>query len=210
GFPAAESGSGWAGFATPFGGYAWQDTEGRSVGYDASTYGLVVGAGTRLEGRPGLGVAVHLDIADQSVSMKSPQWAKGSSTAFGVGAQLRYQPNREAGFHAFGAFRLGIEDGKMDRTVGVGGFRASQSADWTGHSASIAAGGGYRWQLSQEMSAGPLLELNYARVSRPGVEESGSDAARLRLDSQSADALQSRLGVEAEWRRTLADGARLA
>ncbi|PLC51838.1 autotransporter [Pollutimonas subterranea] len=192
-----NSGSDWKGFAVAFGGEGRQDARDSIVGYDASTYGVVIGGGRRLNAQPDTFVGVHLDIADQSVRLKAPQWGKGESTAFGLGAQVRYQPDAFAGPYAYGGVRFGIEEGSMDRHVAVGDYYAAHSADWTGHSASVQAGGGYRWRLSPTLSAGPFASLNYARVSRPGVDESGAAATRLYLDSQRIDALRSSIGMGA-------------
>src|SRR5690606_9057000 len=93
--------------------------------------------------------------------------------------------------------RFGAEQGSMDRHVAVGDYYAAHSADWTGHSASLTAGGGYRWRLGPTLSVGPFGSLNYARVSRPEVHESGAAATRLSLDSQRVDALRSSLGMGA-------------
>lgn len=188
-------GSAWKGYAVAFGGKGNQDARNSTVGYDAATYGLVIGSGRRLGSRSDASMALHMDIADQSVNLKSPQWGKGKSTAFGVGAHLQYQANEFAGPYAYGGIRFGIEQGSMDRKVAVGDYYAAHSADWTGHSMSAHTGLGYRWRLSPAWSAGPFMSLNYASVFRPGVTESGPAATRLHLDSQRMDALRSSIGM---------------
>lgn len=187
------AGSQWRVFATPFGGTANQDARGSALGYDAKTYGVALGAERQLAGRPAFTVGVHGDIGRQTVDADAPHAAKGKATAFGLGAHVRWAPDASAGAHAFGAARLGLEDAKMDRT----GWAGQHRADWTGRTASLTAGAGYRWQVSPALSAGPVAMLSYARVHRPGVTESGADATRLRLDSDSTDALRSSLGVDA-------------
>lgn len=204
------SGAEWKGFAVAFGGEGRQDHRGSALGYDATTYGLVVGGGRALAAHPDISVGLHLDIAEQSVSLKSPQWGKAKTTAVGLGAQVQYQPDPLAGLHAHGVFRVGVEQGSMDRKSAVGDYYAAHSADWTGHSASVQAGAGYRWRLSPTVSVGPLASLNYARVSRPGVEESGPGATRLALESQRFDALRSSFGMGAVMRQPLEDGAELS
>lgn len=202
-------GADWKGYAVAFGGSGSQDQRNSTVGYDAHSYGLAIGGGRRMAGNPDIALGVHLDIAEQSVSLDTPLWGKSRATAFGVGAQLRYRPGAEAGWQAHGAFRVGVEHASMDRKLSAGNYYAAHSADWTGHSASVEIGGGYRWRLSDAVSAGPLFALNYARVSRPGVEESGPAATRLTLESRHVDALRSSLGVAASLRHALADGSEL-
>lgn len=203
------SGADWKGFAVAFGGEGRQDQHDSMVGYDSSLYGLVMGGGRSLAASPDVHVGVHLDITQQSVRLKSPLWGKGETTAFGLGAQVRYQPDADAGLHTYGVFRVGIEDGSMDRKVAVRDYYAAHSADWTGHSASVQVGGGYRWRLSPTVSAGPLISLNYARVSRPAVDESGPAATRLALESRHIDALRSSLGWSVTMSRALDDGSEI-
>lgn len=202
-------GADWQAFAVAFGAKGRQDARSTMAGYDASTYGLAIGGGRRLASNPDLAVGVHLDIAQQSVSLASPLWGKGRTTAFGLGAQLQYRPDALEGMHAWGGLRLGVEHGSMDRKVGVRNYYAAHSADWTGHSASVEVGGGYRWRLSPAATAGPVFALNYARVSRPGLEESGPAATRLALESRHVDALRSSLGLGATLRHELANGGTL-
>lgn len=190
-----KGGSEWTGYALAFGGDARQDDRNGIVGYDATTYGLVAGGGRRLGGNADVSVGLHLDIAEQSVKLDSPRRDEGGTTAFGVGAQLQYLPDAFTGPYAHGGFRIGIERGDMERSVGVGDYHAVHKADWTGHSASVQTGGGYRFELSPTLSIGPFASLAYARVSRPGVDESGPAATRLSLDSRHIDALRSSLGM---------------
>lgn len=203
-------GSDWQGFAVLFGSDGRQNNRGSMLGYDATTYGLVIGGGRKLAANPDFAVGVHLDIADQRLTLASPQWGKGESTAVGVGAQLQYQPDAMAGAYAHAGLRIGIERGSMDRHVAVHNYYAAHSADWTGHSASAQAGAGYLFPLSPAVSAGPIASLNYSRVSRPAVDESGPMATRLELASRHVDALRSSLGLGAVMRHALDDGSVLS
>lgn len=201
------SGSGWHGFAVAFGGQGRQDTKGASVGYDADTYGLVIGGARRLESNPDLSIGLHLDIAEQTHKLKDPQSAKSDATAFGAGAQLQYRAHALEGLYAYSGFRLGVEEASMKRRLGVGDYSASHSADWTGHSASIEGGLGYLHPVNAGMAIGPFMDLNYARVSRPGVSESSTGGTQLDLDSIHADALRSSLGLMLNARHTLQSDA---
>lgn len=203
-------GTEWKGYATAFGGQGRQDAGGSVVGYDADTYGLIIGGGRHLSAQPDTAVAIHLDITEQSVKLDAPQWGKGRSSAFGLGAQVLYQPDALAGPYAHGGLRFGIEQGSMDRKVAVGDYYAAHSADWTGHSASAQAGGGYRWRLGPQWSAGPFASLNYTSVSRPGIDESGAAATRLSLDSQRVDALRSSIGLGASFVLSSSDSSKVS
>src|SRR5690606_34040554 len=72
----------WKGYATAFGGQGRQNASGSVVGYDANTYGLIVGGGRRLGAQSHTAVALHLDIAEQTVTLDAPQWGTARSSAF--------------------------------------------------------------------------------------------------------------------------------
>ncbi|OTA15042.1 hypothetical protein Xvie_01686 [Xenorhabdus vietnamensis] len=117
-------------------------------------------------------------------------------TAFNLGVQARYAVNPLAGAYMFGNGRFGIEDGRMDRNVHVNDYIASNYASWKGLSGSFMAGGGYRWALSENLSAGPTASLNYTTLSRRGMTETGSSGSHLKLDSNT---FNSQLAAFQHW-----------
>lgn len=203
-------GTDWQGYALVFGSSGDQNTRGTMLGYDANSYGLIVGAGRALESAPDFAVGAQLDISDLSVKPDAPYSGKSKATAFGLAAHLQYRPGARDGLFAFSGLRLGLEQADMRRQIAIGDYQATHSSDWTGRNLSIDAGTGYLWQLNPSFSVGPFASMNYALVSRPSVDESGNAATRLHLDSKRVDALRSSLGMTAEWNRDLADGSKLA
>lgn len=203
-------GTDWQGYALVFGASGDQNTRGSMLGYDANSYGLIVGAGRALESAPDFAVGAQLDISDLSVKPDAPYSGKSKATAFGLAAHLQYRPGAREGLFAFSGLRLGLEQADMRRQIAIGDYQATHSSDWTGRNLSIDAGTGYLWQLDPSFSVGPFASMNYALVSRPSVDESGNAATRLHLDSKRVDALRSSLGLTAEWKRALADGSNLA
>ena len=199
----STSSTDWTGYAVAFGGQGRQDGDVAMVGYESDTYGLVVGGGRRLSLNPDISVGLHLDIAEQDSKLKAPQAGKGETTAFGVGAQLQYRADAFEGLYAYSGFRVGVEEGSMKRQLGIADYAATHSADWTGHSASVEGGLGYLRPLNDTIAVGPFMSLNYARVSRPGVSESGPTGTRLELDNVHADALRSSLGLAINARRVM-------
>src|SRR5690606_22312179 len=95
----------------------------------------------------------------------------------------------------FGQGRVGIEDGKMDRHLRIGDYAVKNESDWTGLNGTLRAGAGYRWALSSALSIGPVATLDYTVISRPATTESGPDATRLKLASESFDSLRSSIGI---------------
>lgn len=203
-------GTDWQGYALVFGASGDQNTRGSMLGYDANSYGLIVGAGRALESAPDFAVGAQLDISDLSVKPDAPYSGKSKATAFGLAAHLQYRPTAREGLFGFSGLRLGLEQADMRRQIAIGDYQATHSSDWTGRNLSIDAGTGYLWELNPSLSLGPFASMNYALVSRPSVDESGNAATRLHLDSKRVDALRSSLGLTAQWNRDLTDGSKLA
>lgn len=193
----------WQGFANAFGGKARQSSRDDTVGYDASTYGVVVGATRRLGSDSPITVGAHIDIAHQTVNPDASGAGKGRSTSWGVGLQAGYAASEMAGPYAWTGVRYGLDHASQKRSINNGSYSASHSADWTGHTASAAIGGGYRWALTPDVTFGPVASLDYTRVTRPGISESGPDATRLTLERKHVDAVRSRLGfaIQGDWLR---------
>ncbi|OWT58307.1 autotransporter outer membrane beta-barrel domain-containing protein [Candidimonas nitroreducens] len=204
------AGDEWRGFATPFGGGASQDAHGTLIGRDASIYGLTFGA-EKLDSRhPAWSWGVYGAVSGQSVDVNDGYNASGRSTAFNLGLQAAYAPDPAAGPYAFGLGQVGIEDAHYTRRLSIDGYTAKNQADWTSLTGTLMAGGGYRWALSQALSAGPLATLGYTRLNRPSLTESGSDATRLQLSSVHFDSLRSSVGVDATLNLARPGGAQLA
>lgn len=200
----------WHSFAIPFGGGFWQQRQGSQVGYDASSYGVIFGAEKHSEQNSDWVYGFHGAVSGQSVTVKSPENASGKTTAFDLGIQARYAADRLAGMYLFGNGRFGIEDSRLDRSINIESYQAKQHASWTGLAGSVAAGGGYRWALNDQWSAGPVAALNYTTLHRPSVTETGNDSSRLALGSSTFDSLRSSIGVNSSWDLPLSSGAAIA
>ncbi|MGL5700377.1 MAG: autotransporter outer membrane beta-barrel domain-containing protein [Kluyvera sp.] len=183
---------------------------GNSVGYDANSYGIVFGAEKQNDRDNNWVYGFHGAASGQSVTVKSPETASGKTSAFNLGIQARYGAENPEGVYLFGNSRFGIEDSHLDRRLHVESYNASHSASWTGLSGSLMGGGGYRWALNDNVSAGPVTALNYTTLHRPSVTEQGDDGSRLRLGVKNFNSLQSSLGVNGNVNMPLASGEELA
>ena len=200
----------WRGYAAPFGAGLRQNRRDSQLAYDASTYGAVFGAHTQ---RKDWTLGAYTALSEQTVKVRDSQRGTGRSTALHLGLQARYAPDAAgagaAGPFLFGLGQVGIEQGKLDRQLGIDSYQAKHRADWTGYSAGLTAGGGYNWALSPTLSAGPIASLAYTYLHRPGVTESGPDATRLHLDSAGFSSLRSNLGAGASLDLPLKNAAKL-
>lgn len=203
---APARGSDWVGHAALFGGAGRQDARGTQVGGHETLYGVVAGSSRRLDAAPDVTVGFSLDMSEQTVSLRAPWHGQTKATAVGLGARWRYRSEAGQGWVAQGGARLGVERGSMNRQVVFADYAARHKADWTGYGLSAQVEGGYQFALTESLSVGPFVALDYDRLLRPGVEESGAQASRLYLDSLQADALRSRLGVSARTAWALNNG----
>ncbi|NYT66214.1 autotransporter domain-containing protein [Alcaligenaceae bacterium] len=198
--------AGWQSFAATFGGKSWQNQDKGHVAYDASSYGVVLGAERQSDAWK---LGVHGAASEQTVKPRDSAGTKGRTTAFSLGLHAAYAPNTEAGVHAYSQARIGLERGRMDRRLRVDSYSAHNKSDWQGWSGTLQAGVGYRWKLNDAISVGPLVGLDYTYLKRPGLSESGRDASRLDVASSHFSSLQSSLGVGSDIRLPLARGGDL-
>ena len=199
----------WRGFAIPFGGGTSQNPHGTLIGQNASSYGVTFGAEKLDSQHPDWSWGVYGAVSGQSVNVNDGLHASGRSTAFNLGLQAGYAPDPASGPYLFGLGQLGIEDAHFTRRLAIDSYSAKNQADWTALNGTLMAGGGYRWALSRSFSLGPMATLNYTRLNRPGLTESGNDASRLRLSSSHFDSLQSSIGVSASLNLARPSGALL-
>lgn len=197
--PTPVTGTDWQAFVAPFGEHSTQDRRGSLVASKYNNYGLVMGIEKNgLASNSALSAGLYGAISRQSVSLRDNLNGKGHSTALHVGGQLRFTPNPKAGIYAYSSAQLGWEDSKFNRQLHLPGYATnSYTSDWTAWSGTVAAGGGYRWALSESVSAGPVTQLSYTTLGRPSVTESGEVTA-LNIHSQRLHALRSSLGLRAQ------------
>jgi hypothetical protein len=185
----------WQSFIQPFGGDTRQNGNSHTVGYNTDSYGVIFGGETAATSDGALIIGLHGAASKQNVRLKDPQHGDGDTSALELGAHARYALDPMAGTYWLGSARVGYESGELKRKLSFDDYAARNKADWTGKSASLVGGGGYRFKLNENVSLGPIATLTYTSLWRDSTHEKGEDGSRLKLKSQQFDSLRSSVGL---------------
>ncbi|PJI50061.1 MAG: autotransporter domain-containing protein [Pseudomonas sp.] len=196
----------WQAFIQPFGGNTRQNSDNHTVGYTTNSYGVIFGAEKAASSDGNLVIGLHGAASKQNLSLKDPQNGDGDTSALELGVHARYAQDPMAGSYMLGSARVGYESGELKRKLSFDDYSAQNKADWTGKSASVVGGGGYRFKLNENVSMGPLATLTYTSLWRDGTHEKGADGSALKLKSQQFDSLRSSVGLNSAMKFPLAGG----
>lgn len=185
----------WQAFIQPFGGNTRQNSDSHTVGFNSDSSGVIFGAETAATSDGNLIVGLHGAASKQKVNLKDPLHGDGDTTALELGVHARYAADPMAGSYMLGSARIGYETGELKRKINFADYSAENKADWTGKSASLVGGGGYRFKLNENVSLGPIATLTYTSLWRDGTHEKGADGSTLKLKSQQFDSLRSSIGL---------------
>lgn len=185
----------WQAFIQPFGGNTRQNSDSHTVGFNSDSSGVIFGAETAATSDGNLIVGLHGAASKQKVNLKDPLHGDGDTTALELGVHARYAADPMMGSYMLGSARIGYETGELKRKLDFADYSAENKADWTGKSASLVGGGGYRFKLNENVSLGPIATLTYTSLWRDGTHEKGADGSTLKLKSQQFDSLRSSIGL---------------
>lgn len=185
----------WQAFIQPFGGNTRQNSDSHTVGFNSDSSGVIFGAETAATSDGNLIVGLHGAASKQKVNLKDPLHGDGDTTALELGVHARYAADPMMGSYMLGSARIGYETGELKRKINFADYSAENKADWTGKSASLVGGGGYRFKLNENVSLGPIATLTYTSLWRDGTHEKGADGSTLKLKSQQFDSLRSSIGL---------------
>ncbi|MGC4010207.1 MAG: autotransporter domain-containing protein [Pseudomonas sp.] len=196
----------WQAFIQPFGGNTRQNSDSHTVGFTNNSSGVIFGAETAASRDGNLVIGLHGAASKQSVNLKDPLHGDGNTSALELGVHARYAEDPMAGSYMLGSARIGYETGELKRKLNFDDYSAENKADWTGKSASLVGGGGYRFKLNDNVSLGPIATLTYTSLWRDGTHEKGADGSTLKLKSQQFDSLRSSIGLNSAMKFPLDGG----
>jgi outer membrane autotransporter protein len=106
------------------------------------------------------------------------------------------------GFYANLAVGYTYSSYDMQRTIAFGAINRTAQANTSGNQFQLGAETGYDAKIGNAV-VGPVLSLQYATQTVAGFTESNAGALALHVSSQTADSLQSGLGVRASYNARL-------
>jgi autotransporter-associated beta strand protein len=103
------------------------------------------------------------------------------------------------GFYVNGTLGYTLSTYDMERNVAFGTINRTAKANTSGNQFQAAAETGYDFKVGNAI-VGPTVSLQYATQTTVGFTESNAGALSLRVDSQTADSLQTGIGARASYR----------
>jgi len=161
-----------------------------NVSGDVDSYSLAFGFDYTLDDKSlfGLGYAFSNYEVDFDTFNATQESDYHSLLAF-----YNYSNDRREYFNLFASYTKG--DNEMERTVVIGSdvYTGGGNADSTGYS--LAARAGKDFMIGDNLSIGPLFQLQYAYNEVDGYTESGLGGVELSYDSEDVDALLGQLAL---------------
>lgn len=200
----------WQFWVTPYGGSSFQDSHKNISSWKSKGVGLIVGADRHLQSD--LDVGFHLALVTRRTHVKDNEKALADTTSAFFGLQAIYAPDSWNGLYLTGQGRIGVENGKMDRTISINGYNRQAESRWTGLAGSLQAGLGWDAHFDfvpGRFTMGPLAFVEYAFLHRPSLDEDKGGAANLDVDDTTYDSLLMNLGLHAGLQTILPGGNHL-
>lgn len=200
----------WQFWVTPYGGSSFQDSHKNISSWKSKGVGLLVGADRHFQSN--LDVGFHIALTTRRTHVKDNEKALADTTSALFGLQAFYAPGSWNGLYLMGQGRIGVENGKIDRTIHINGYNRQAESRWTGLVGSLQAGLGWDAHFDSELgrfTMGPLAFAEYVFLHRPSVDEDKGGAANLDVDDTTYDSLLMNLGLHAGWQTILPSGNHL-
>lgn len=197
----------WQPWATTYGGGAWQDNHGGVSSWKSLGVGVIAGADKSLENSLRLGA--HVALSSRRTHLMDNHNAQADTQSAFIGLQTFFAPSTWDGFWVASQARLGIESGKMTRSVSFGRYARSNKSRWDGFAGSVLLGGGKNWRLSLGdggVDMGPLAWVEYGLLQRPDITENTGNASRLHVNETLYQSLLLSVGAHVDLNTELENG----
>lgn len=173
-------------WAKAFGSRADQNDRNGVSGFDADTYGLVIGTDSEISSSNRLGAAFAYSRSDidgnSSVARNNAKVDSYQALIYGshsLGERTEFNFQGDLGFHK--------TDGS--RIINFGGLNRVAQSDYDSYSAHLGAGIGRSYAVSEKTTLIPNFSFNYTWIKDKSYSETGADALNLNVDERNNDQL---------------------
>lgn len=183
----------------PFGSWADQDDRDGTIGYDADTYGVALGADTELSSTVRLGAALAYSNSDvESKSTVAPQAVEIDTYQVAVYGSYSINESTDLDFQA--DIGRGNYDG--ERTINFGALSSVANSDYDSWNYHLGAGLGHDISIAEKTTFTPSVRVDYTMIDADSYSETGSPF-NLNVDSTTTDELV--FAVDGKINQTLND-----
>ncbi|MEQ8559157.1 MAG: choice-of-anchor F family protein [Henriciella sp.] len=179
-------------FLTAAGGFGEFETEQESVGAEYDSWGLTLGADYRVNDNFLVGGALSYAKADGDINDQ-----RGSLDLDSLASEVFVSTSLKGGY-ADALLGISSLDATSDRLVSLPGFSDRLNGVSEGESVFGLIKAGWDFDISEELSVGPMLRVDYSDVEFDGFTETGSGLA-MEIDDHSANRSMESLGGRAVW-----------
>ncbi|MFN5589071.1 MAG: autotransporter domain-containing protein, partial [Holosporales bacterium] len=188
-----------------FGQKATQNTRDFIQGYDATTYGIIMGADTHEIFDSGT-VGIAFNYGKAKIDSKNAADARNNVDSYGVIVYGTHPVTETVFFDG----QLGYNFNKIDSTRNnVGGTGLTAKANYGANQYSARGLVGKDYQVGSGFMVTPTVSLTYTRLAVQGFTETGASGANLKVNSSEYNILDVGLGVRAERVFTTASGMQI-
>jgi outer membrane autotransporter protein len=186
--PPADSAGTWGLFTDFVSTFGTQDSTGNITGYTFSVLGFNVGADYRL--RDDLVMGFGTGYYDTGASFRG---SGGAADISSIPFYL-YGAYTPGSFYAMGYLGYTLNLYGLDRNIAFGGINRTATSSVSGNQLNISLETGYDFRVAQ-FTITPAATLYYSQAWVGGFTEDGAGSLNLDVDAQSADSLQTGLGM---------------
>jgi outer membrane autotransporter protein len=188
-----------------FGQKATQNTRDFIQGYDATTYGIIMGADTHEIFDSGT-VGIAFNYGKAKIDSKNAADARNNVDSYGVIVYGTHPVTETVFFDG----QLGYNFNQIDSTRNnVGGTGLTAKANYGANQYSARGLVGKDYQVGSGFMVTPTVSLTYTRLAVQGFTETGASGANLKVNSSEYNILDLGLGVRAERVFTTASGMQI-